>query len=369
MKERAVSVIGIGKLGLCFALNLEKVGYRVNAYDVNTNYLDKLRDKTFNSDEYGVNELLKHSETLYLHNDLKEVLCNDLIFVVVQTPSLGDGKYDHTQIEQLKENLQSYGKQKRTKHLVINCTTFPGYCDDLQKDLEEYNYTVSYNPEFIAQGTIISDQVNADMVLIGEANEEVGDMIQEVYDDHCASNPRICRMSRLSSEITKLSLNCFLTTKISFANMIGDISNKVGGETDKILKAIGSDSRIGNKYLGWGYGYGGPCFPRDNRALNVFAVENNIDAKISRATDEMNDIHLQYQFEDFVRNNQDKSKPIIFDSVTYKPQSTILEESQQLKFALLLQKEGYNVIVNERESVIEELDSMGINFNTEVTHE
>ena len=74
--------------------------------------------------------------------------------------------------------------------------------------------------------------------------------------------------------------------------MIGDISNKVGGETDKILEAIGSDSRVGNKYLRWGYGYGGPCFPRDNRALNIFAEENEIDAQISRATDKMNELHL-----------------------------------------------------------------------------
>ena len=81
--------------------------------------------------------------------------------------------------------------------------------------------------------------------------------------------------------------------------MIGDISDKVGGEKDKILEAIGSDSRIGGKFLKWGYGYGGPCFPRDNRALNTFAEENGIDAQISRATDKMNDLHLTYQIEEF----------------------------------------------------------------------
>ena len=87
-------------------------------------------------------------------------------------------------------------------------------------------------------------------------------LYENIYTDHCTSNPRICRMSRISAEITKLSLNCFLTTKISFANMIGDISNKVGGEKDKILEAIGSDSRIGNKFLKWGYGYGGSLFSK-----------------------------------------------------------------------------------------------------------
>ena len=359
---KSVSIIGVGKLGLCFALNLEKVGYIVDGYDINTNYLNELKNKTFISSEPGVTELLNNSKNLNLYNNLEKVLHNNLIFVIVPTPSLPNGKYDHKYIESLKEKLISLGIQKTTKHLVINCTTFPGYCDELQKDLEEYNYTVSYNPEFIAQGSIVKDQVNADMVLIGEANPTVGNLIENVYTDHCTSNPRVCRMDRISAEITKLSLNCFLTTKISFANMIGDISNKVGGETDKILEAIGSDSRIGNKYLRWGFGYGGPCFPRDNRALNIFAEENDIDAQISRATDKMNELHLTYQIEEFVKNNPDKNKEVVFNYVTYKPESTILEESQQLKFALTLEKLGYNVVVNERNSVIEELNKVGIKF-------
>jgi len=359
---KSISVIGIGKLGLCFALNLEKVGYRVDAYDINTEYLDLLRTKKFKSSEPGVDELLQDSKNLYLWSELNKVLENNVIFVIVHTPSLPNGKYDHKHIESLKNELISLGVQKQTKHLVINCTTFPGYCDELQKDLKDYNYTVSYNPEFIAQGTIVNDQVNADMVLIGEANTSVGNVIENVYVDHCTSKPRICRMDRISAEITKLSLNCFLTTKISFANMIGDISNRVGGETDKILSAIGSDSRIGGKYLMWGYGYGGPCFPRDNRALHIFAEENGIDAQISKATDKMNELHLTYQVEEFIRVNPDKEIPVVFDYVTYKPQSTMLEESQQLKFALTLQTLGYNVVVNERNSVIKELKESGIEF-------
>ena len=359
---KSVSIIGVGKLGLCFALNLEKVGYRVDGYDINEDYLNSLNNKTFISDEPEVTELLQNSKNMYLHNKLENVLHNDIIFVIVPTPSLPNGKYDHQYIESLKEKLISFGPQKVTKHLIINCTTFPGYCDILQKDLEGLNYTVSYNPEFIAQGTIIKDQINADMVLIGEANTMVGDMIEGIYTDHCLSNPRICRMDRVSAEITKLSLNCFLTTKISFANMIGDISNKVGGDTEKILQAIGSDSRVGNKYLRWGYGYGGPCFPRDNRALNIFASENNIDAQISRATDKMNELHLNYQLEEFVKNNPNKDKEIVFDYVTYKPESTLLEESQQLKFIIKLEELGYNITVNERESVLNELRGLGIEF-------
>ena len=206
---KSISIIGVGKLGLCFALNLEKVGYRVDCYDINKEYLNKLRNKTFTSSEPGVTELLKNTKNLHLYDELEKVLINNIIFAIVPTPSLPNGKYDHQYIETLKEKLISLGVQKTTKHLVINCTTFPGYCDELQKDLKDYNYTVSYNPEFIAQGSILSDQVNADTVLIGEANSTVGNVIENIYVDHCTSNPRICRMSRLSAEITKLSLNCF----------------------------------------------------------------------------------------------------------------------------------------------------------------
>ena len=166
---KSVSIIGIGKLGLCFALNLEKVGYTVDGYDINKDYLNELRNKTFISSEPEVTNLLKSSKNLNLHDNLEEVIHNDLIFAIVPTPSLPNGKYDHQYIETLKEKLISLGVQKTTKHLIINCTTFPGYCDKLQKDLQKYNYTVSYNPEFIAQGSIVKDQVNADMVLIGEA--------------------------------------------------------------------------------------------------------------------------------------------------------------------------------------------------------
>ena len=109
----------------------------------------------------------------------------------------------------------------------------------------------------------------------------------------------------------------------------------------------------------------GPCFPRDNRALNIFAEENEIDAQIARATDKMNELHLTYQIEEFMKNNPDKDKPVVFDYVTYKPQSTILEESQQLKFALTLQKLGYTVIVNERDSVTDELNKIGIKFKSD----
>lgn len=343
--SKKVSIIGIGKLGLCFGLNLSKAGYEVIGYDVNHEYVNNLITKKFISDEFNVNEYLKKYPIRYTTN-IEDALESDVIFIVVATPSTTDNKYDHYQIEGVIKELLTFEISGR-KDLIINCTTFPGYCEDLQSRLSNTNWRVSYNPEFIAQGTIIRDQQFCDMVLIGEADKEIGDKIKAIYGDFVLSSPTYQRMSVTEAELTKLSLNCFLTTKISFANMIGDIAKRINCNPDIILDAIGSDSRVGNKYLRYGFGFGGPCFPRDNRALSKCAEELGINAIISKSTDEMNYLHLKYQVEDFVKNNPSKDEPIYIEYITYKKESTLLEESQQHKFAIELNKLGYEIIVKD----------------------
>lgn len=351
-----ISIIGVGKLGLCLALNLERKGHSIIGVDVVENYIQSLNNKTFTTTEANVNEYLAKAKNVTFTTDLQQSLQNDIIFVVVRTPSTTEWKYDHTQIEEIANKLISFGKQPTRKDIIINCTTFPGYCDTLQEKLKEHNYYISYNPEFIAQGTIIRDQVMCDNVLIGEADKYAGNLIVDIYKSMVESNPIYNRMSRTEAELTKLSVNCYLTTKISYANMIGDIANRLGCDADRVLGAIGTDSRIGNKYLKPGFGFGGPCFPRDNRALAKCGEEVGIDAVISRATDKMNEKHLQYQIEDFVKSNPDKSKTIKIDFITYKKESILIEESQQLKFALKLKELGYNInVLDQRQEVLDQL--------------
>jgi nucleotide sugar dehydrogenase len=352
-----ISVIGIGKLGLCFSLTLEKAGYNVVGIDLSQDYVDAINKKNLKSSEENVENYLKNSKNFLASTSLQKALSHsNILFVVVSTPSLENGKYDHYQIDSLVKDLKMFGKQAEQKHLIICCTTMPEYCDTVQERLSEYNYIVSYNPEFIAQGTILKNQERPDMVLIGEGNTYAGDLIEDIYLKHTTNNPVIHRMSRTEAEICKISLNCFLTTKIAYANMIGDITIRSGYSPEKILEAIGSDTRIGNKYLKYGFGFGGPCFPRDNRALAIFAKEKQIDATISLASDRSNALHLKYQVEEFIKNNQDKTKEIIFDYVTYKKESTLLTESQQLKFAQELLKNGYKIkIIDSRKEVIEQL--------------
>lgn len=354
--DKNISIIGVGKLGLCLGLNLETKGYQVLGIDINESYVNLLKNKTLKSSEPFVEELLQKSSNIEFSTQLSRALESDTIFIVVATPSTSEWKYDHTQIEQVVNELVKLGKQPTRKDLVINCTTFPGYCEDLHKRLKPYNYYVSYNPEFIAQGSIIKDQLNCDSVLIGEADKIAGDKIEKIYKDLCESNPYYNRMSCTESEIVKLATNCFLTTKISFANMVGDIASRLNCNADTVLKAIGTDSRVGSKYIKPGFGFGGPCFPRDNRALAKCGEELGIDAVVSKATDEMNKKHLQYQIEDFVKNNPDKTKEIKIEYVTYKKDSVLLEESQQLKFALKLKELGYTIkILDQREEVLNQL--------------
>lgn len=352
-----VGIIGIGKLGICFALNLERKGFKVTGIDVSPAYINQVNDKTLVSSEKDVSNYLKKSKNFLAHIDLKEIIKAEIkiIFVFVATPSLPDGSYDHSQIERIAKQLIYFGKRTEKTHLVVGCTTMPEYCDVLAKKLNPYNYSVSYNPEFIAQGSIIKDQQFPDSVLIGEENTTAGDAIQNIYEQLCENFPIFSRMDRTSAEICKIATNCFLTTKISFANSIGDLALQAGADYNKILKAIGSDSRIGGKYLNYGFGFGGPCFPRDNRALGKYAQSKNYPLLISEATDKVNQQHLEFQFQHYLKNYSEEES-IIFDTVSYKKGSNILEESQQLALALKLAKNNRKVLIKDTLEVIEEVN-------------
>lgn len=355
--NKNISIIGIGKLGICLALNLEKNGYNVIGIDLNQQYVDSINNKNLISDEPFVEEYLKNSNNLIATTDISKSLDNDVIFITVATPSLPSGKYDHKQIDDVINKLLKYGKQLTKKYLIINCTTMPKYCESLQEKMKEYNYEICYNPEFIAQGTIIKNQQYPDIVLIGSNTDDIANVVENIYKDICKNNPSVHKLSITESEIMKIALNCFLTTKISYANMVGDIATAIGCNPEKILSAIGSDSRIGNKYLKYGYGFGGPCFPRDNRAFGLFCEENGIYPHISYATDQSNKSHLLYQLR-HTENKISKDETIIFDSITYKAESTILEESQQLKYAFELTERGYSVHINERLQIINKLKEL-----------
>ena len=354
-----ISIIGIGKLGLCFSLTLERAGYNILGVDVSTEYITNLNSKNFLSSEPGVSEALQTSLKFKATTSLQEAFgFSNVLYILVATPSLEDGSYDHSQIEKVVSQLLKSEPPAEKKYLIIGCTTMPEYCDTLQERLKNHNYEVCYNPEFIAQGSILADQRRPAQVLIGASSPEAIDTIKAHYQRMTDNEPAFCIMSRTEAEICKLATNCFLTTKISYANMIGDLCIKANANPNVVLKSIGADHRISSRYLGHGFGYGGPCFPRDNRALAKYSHSKGVNPLLGEASDKINELHLEHQVEYYIQENPDKKVPVRFDYVTYKRESTLITESQQLKFAARLAEEGYIVTIEERPEVIREVGNI-----------
>ena len=251
MNNKTIGVIGIGKLGLSFALLAERSGYHVIAYDNRPDYIASLIINDYKTSEPFINEYLQKSQIGYAKNIEGVINQCDTVFCFVATPSLSDGGYDHSSVDDIVNQLQELhvqGLQMDNKILVIGCTTMPGYCNTVQSRLDQTGISVVYNPEFIAQGDIINGLKKADMVLVGTDDDKAYLALQGIYRTIMTQEPKFNRMSPTAAEITKISINCFLTMKIAYANMIGEIAINSGieSEVDTILQAIGNDTRIGN---------------------------------------------------------------------------------------------------------------------------
>jgi UDPglucose 6-dehydrogenase len=357
----SIGVIGVGRLGICTALLLEKAGYSITCYDRSTQICQAINTRSIVSAEKGVPELLANAKNISAVDSIGQLVHLDTFFCVVATPSLPDGAYDHTNLDAVAEQLLQCVPIDSPKRKILNvcCTTMPGYCDSLQKKFDQHNIPVDvcYNPEFIAQGNILYGFTHPDIVLIGEANKESGDRLEGIYKAFVQTTPTVCRMTRKEAEITKISINCFVTTKISFANTIGDLCVKEGLNADRVLSAIGGDSRVGKKYLGWGHGYGGPCFPRDNRALCLYCACEGIPNRIGMATDQTNASHLEFLVQTLKALKQEVGKDFLFRDLAYKPGTIILEESQSLALAQRLDLEGFPIYVQESPEIKKELES------------
>ena len=342
-----IGLIGAGRLGICLALLIEQEGYHVIASDVREDYIKDLQNKKINSTEPQVQELLEHSINLEFTTDNRKVIReSDIIFTLVQTPSLEDGSYDVSAVwkvvEDIKQEMSSIANYP--KSFVVGCTPNPGDCDQFQDALPE-SVDVYYNPEFIAQGSIVDDLRHADMVLLGGEGQHSGalEMIYyQIQNGFKAAN--VSTMSVKAAELTKIAVNCFLTTKITYANQVGQVMIRDGMEDEiiKVLKAIGSDSRIGTKYLNYGFGFGGPCFPRDNRAFAAYAEKIGVETPLGATTDKFNNEHTKFLHDYYKQKNKDNF-PYVFHYLTYKDVVDILTESRPYDLALSLLDDGYDV--------------------------
>ena len=354
MDDNKVSIIGLGRLGLCQALTFERAGCNVLGCDVSAEYVATINSRTLQSSEPGVEEALRSSSQLRATTSLAECVDHSaLLFILVATPTgLGDHAYDCGTLSRLLEDIAAL--RRPGKHVVIGCTVLPGYIANVGSALlaDCEGCTLSYNPEFIAQGEILSGLAAPELVLIGEGSEAAGDALEALYAGATSSVPVVCRMSPASAEIAKLALNCFITAKISFANMVADIADRTPrADKNDILRALGADGRIGPRCLRPGYGFGGPCFPRDNRALGSYARAVGVEPHLCDATDAANRQHSVLMAEMLL--TQGLERYVIAD-VAFKPgcRVDVIEESQPLEVAKLLARAGKRVAIRDRAAII-----------------
>ena len=353
-----ITVIGIGKLGLGFALLLERAGYNVLGVDIFPEYVEKLNKKTVRFAEPGYNELLKNAQNFKATTDLAGgIFFSDILFIIVQTPNGGgDRFYDHTILSNLLTRINEY--KPHDKHIIIGCTVMPKYIDEIGAILLDkcVNCTLNYNPEFVAQGDIVRGFENPDIILFGTPDEPaLKPVITEIYTRMTNNNPKFCFMKPLDAEIVKISLNGFITTKISYANMISDYCDTVGANKAIVLDSVGSDSRIGTKYFKPGHAFGGPCFPRDTRALKLCMDKEEIMSDLLKATTDYNNWHTKFQAKQIMQEADNET--IIIKDICYKEGSKIpiIEESAKLKIAYELAKANFHVVIRDTPELIQEV--------------
>ena len=350
-----ISVIGLGKLGAPLAAVFASKGFDVIGVDMNTAAVDAINAGRAPVDEPRLQELIDtNRQRLRATPHVGEAIsASDVTFVIVPTPSDTTGRFSNAAVLRAMEDVGVALRRKSGYHVVVvTSTVMPGSTGtEIRKALERHagrgvgeTLGLCYNPEFIALGSVVRDMLQPDMILIGESDAKAGDVLEDIYRQSCDNQPAIRRMNFVNAELTKIAVNTFVTTKISYANMLADICDRLpGANVDVVTQAVGSDSRIGTKYLKGATGYGGPCFPRDNAAFGVLARSLGARAELAEATDTLN----RYQVERVmgaVEARLTHSGCVGVLGLSYKPDTAVVEESQGLALVERLLDLGRRVI-------------------------
>lgn len=357
-----ISVIGLGKLGAPLAAVMASKGFSVLGVDLNEKYVAQLNAGKAPVQELGLQQLIDASrERLRGTTVIAEaILHSDLTFIIVPTPSNEQGVFTNKHV---LSAVISVGEALRVKpgyHVVnITSTVMPGSTDGELRDALERSsgrrvgrdVGLCYNPEFIALGTVIRDMLRPDAILIGESDTRAGDALEHVYRRVCGEHTPIGRMSLINAELTKIAVNTFVTTKISYANMLADLCERLpGADVDVVTGALGLDSRIGGKYLKGALGYGGPCFPRDNVAFSALARRLGARADLAEATDQINTYQVD-RLANLVKEHLESGGRVGVLGLSYKPDTSVIEESQGVALAKRLADDGYRVIVYDPQAL------------------
>ena len=341
--KSAISVVGIGRLGICIAAVFAERQHHVIGVDIKEERVREVNEGKIKTTEPFLAEYLEYlrnTEDLEATTDYGYAMANtDVTFIVVNTPSRADGSFSNEQVESALKGMSPALKEKENHLIVVASTVMPGSMRDFSRLLDMPHVGLCYNPSFIAQGNVIRGIQGPDLVLIGESDSRSGGLLEELWSETLRTRVPIVRMGWENAELTKITLNAYITMKISFANNLAEICERLeGGDVDAVTQAIGLDSRISGKYLKGALGYGGPCFPRDSRAFSRAASTLGVEAPIASMVDAVNRRQVERVLE--LVEGLPGEKVVL--GHTYKPGTDIIEESQAAEIAERLGAKWYD---------------------------
>jgi UDPglucose 6-dehydrogenase len=351
-----IVVVGLGKLGLPIATVLAAKGFSVVGLDIDPQRIDCINAGRPGGLEPGLPELPGATPSRWRAMPLCDaaIAWSDVSIVVVPTPSGTDGEFLNDHVVAAVGRIGAALRSVAHYHLVVvNSTVMPGSMDGVivpalvaaaQRPLGD-RLGVCYNPEFVALGSVARDMLRPDLIAIGESDARAGDLLVGIANRIVENEPEIHRMNFVNAELCKIAVNTFVTAKISYANTIAELCDRLpGADAEVVLGAAGADRRIGHGYLRGAVGYGGTCFPYDNAALTAMARRLGTSSDLMEATDTVNRRQLQRLCAAVMARAQAGSTVAIL-GMAYKPGTDIIEASQGIALARALRDTGFVVII------------------------
>ena len=337
-----IAIVGTGYVGLVTGTCFAEMGTEVFCVDVNTEKIENLKKGIIPIYEPGLEDMVHRNQQagrLHFTTDLTECLDEvEVLFSAVGTPPDEDGSAD---LKYVLEVARTVGRNMKKHILVVTKSTVPvgtakkvrrAIQEELDKRGVEIEFDVASNPEFLKEGAAISDFMSPDRVVVGVESERAEELMTRLYRPFLLNNFRVIFMDVPSAEMTKYAANAMLATRISFMNDIANLCEIIGADVNMVRKGIGSDNRIGNRFLYAGIGYGGSCFPKDVKALINAAKQNNYPMRILQAVEEVNDEQKSLLFHKLEKhfNGDLKGKRIAIWGLAFKPETDDMREAPSL---------------------------------------
>jgi len=366
-----ISIVGTGYVGLVSGACFAELGATVWCIDTNTEKVDKLNKGIIPIYEPGLEDLVHRNVKagrLFFSTDLTESISDvEMLFIAVGTPPGEDGSADMSHVLAVAREI---GKHLKNYLLVVTKSTVPVGSSRLVKEIIEkelskrgkvIEFDVASNPEFLKEGAAIDDFMKPDRVVVGVESERARELMTRLYTPMMLNNFRVIFMDIPSAEMTKYAANAMLATRISFMNEIANLCEKIGADVTMVRKGIGSDNRIGNKFLYPGAGYGGSCFPKDVKALIRTGQENGSPLTLLESVESVNERQKQILFAKFRNhiNGDIRGKHAAIWGLSYKPGTDDMREAPSLTLIKLLLEAGCSVTAYDPVAVEEAKRRLG----------